>query len=107
MKTVAMSLLAGALLSNPGVGVGGASLDVGRVVDALEAELKATPMPGAAVVVIHRGQVVLSRGFGAATPATLFPVGSVTKPVTAAAILSLVQDGTLRLDDRVDGTSGG
>ena len=55
------------------------------------------------------GDVRLARGYGFADRAsqrrnrsdTVFSLGSVTKPVTATAVLVLVDDGRLRLDDRL------
>ena len=62
--------------------------------------------PGTALVIVHGGRVVALRAYGmadveAGTPVdaarTLFRVGSVTKPLTAAAVLGLVDDGRLDL----------
>jgi CubicO group peptidase (beta-lactamase class C family) len=66
-------------------------------------------VPGASLLVVKDGQVVLSRGYGRsdlargteAGPATSYRLASVTKPFTAAAILLLAQDGTLSIDDPV------
>lgn len=66
-------------------------------------------VPGASLLVIHDGATVVRRSWGlsnveervAATPETNYRLASVTKQFTAAAILILVQDGKLRLDDRV------
>ncbi|HEX4961147.1 MAG TPA: serine hydrolase domain-containing protein [Thermoanaerobaculia bacterium] len=64
--------------------------------------------PGAAVGVVRKGQVVFQAGYGAADilrkkpvdPDTAFHLASCGKEMTAAAILLLVQDGKLGLDDR-------
>lgn len=67
-------------------------------------------LPGAALVVIDGGEVVLARGYGVAdledgrrvSPGTTrFSVGSVSKLVTALAVLQLVDAGRLSLDDAV------
>lgn len=64
-------------------------------------------IPGAVISVVWNGEVVLSQGYGYADRAsrkpvsaekTLFRVGSVAKPVTATAVLQLVERGKLRLD---------
>ncbi|WP_294989375.1 serine hydrolase domain-containing protein [uncultured Stenotrophomonas sp.] len=63
-------------------------------------------VPGAAVLVLHDGQPVFRRGYGlavvedgtAVTAASNFRLASVSKQFTAAAILLLVQDGRLGLD---------
>jgi N-acyl-D-amino-acid deacylase len=66
-------------------------------------------VPGAALAVSHNGKVVYSRGFGYADKARKVPVqpnarfriASVTKPLTAVAILQLVEHGKLKLDSKV------
>lgn len=65
--------------------------------------------PGAAIVVILNGQAAFLRGYGLAeletntpvTERTNFRLASLTKAFTAMAILVLVNDGRLQLDDRV------
>jgi CubicO group peptidase (beta-lactamase class C family) len=57
------------------------------------------------VALIVEGRVVLERGYGeqsagvSATPATLFNLASLTKPVTAEVLLRLVAAGQLSLDE--------
>ncbi len=66
-------------------------------------------LPGAALAVAKDGKLVYSRGFGYADrarrepvhPGSLFRIASVSKPLTAVAILRLVEQGKLRLDDHV------
>ncbi|WP_171006571.1 serine hydrolase [Halalkalirubrum salinum] len=66
-------------------------------------------IPGAAVAVTEEGSVV-AEGFGArtlenntpVTGDTLFGIGSCTKAFTATAIMQLVEQGELALDDPVD-----
>lgn len=65
--------------------------------------------PGCAVGVAQKGVTLLTRGYGMAnletgtpiTAETIFESGSVAKQFTASAILLLMTDGKLRLDDRV------
>lgn len=65
--------------------------------------------PGAAVIVVVDGEPVLRKGYGLAnaetgaaiTPDMIFRIGSVTKQFTAVAILQLVQQGKVRLDDPI------
>ena len=76
-------------------------------VDALFKDYAAAGAPGAAVVVSRGDTIVFARGYGLAdveggvpvTPSTSFRLASVTKQFTAAAILTLVDAGTLDLDD--------
>lgn len=66
-------------------------------------------IPGGALAVTKDDRLVYARGFGYAdlarglpvSPDAIFRVASVSKAVTATAILKLVEDGKLRLDDRV------
>jgi CubicO group peptidase (beta-lactamase class C family) len=65
--------------------------------------------PGGVLTVMRRDQTIYNSGFGMAdlehnianTPETVFEAGSVSKQFTAAAILLLVQDGKLSLDDDI------
>jgi N-acyl-D-amino-acid deacylase len=66
-------------------------------------------IPGGAVAVVRDGKLIYARGFGYADvenkkpvqPDALFRLASVSKPITAAAIMKLVEEGKLALDDRV------
>lgn len=66
-------------------------------------------IPGAALAVTRNGKLVYSRGFGYADvenkvvvePNALFRIASISKPITAVAILQLVEQGKLHLDRRV------
>jgi CubicO group peptidase (beta-lactamase class C family) len=68
-------------------------------------------VPGAAMAVTRNGKLVYARGFGyadaekkePARPDTLFRIASVSKPVTGAAVLRLVENGKLALTDRAFG----
>lgn len=65
--------------------------------------------PGAVVAIVEDGKVVYRKAFGLAnvetkramSPDALFEIGSLTKQMTAAAVLQLASDGKLRLDDEV------
>src|SRR5262249_18648993 len=71
--------------------------------------LKKHKVPGAALAVSKDGRLVYARGFGHADveakdpvrPNPLMRVASVSKPITALAVLLLIEQGKLRLDDRV------
>lgn len=72
-------------------------------------------IPGLSLAVVHDGKLVKAAGYGLANlelnspamPETAYEIGSITKQFTAEAIMLLVQDGTLGLDDslgrRLDG----
>jgi len=66
-------------------------------------------IPGGAVAVMRDGRLIYARGFGYANvenktpvqPDALFRIASVSKTLTSAAIMKLVEEGKLKLDDRV------
>ncbi|RJS16011.1 serine hydrolase [Corallococcus sp. H22C18031201] len=78
-------------------------------VDVLFTEYSGEEQAGASVVVIQDGRVVLRRAYGQAqlqpsvlaTPQSHFRLASLSKQFTATAVLLLVQDRRLRLEDRV------
>ncbi len=71
-------------------------------------------IPGGAAAVSQEGRIVYSRGFGWADvaknepvqPDSLFRIASISKPITAAAVLRLYEQGRLRLDDPIVGYLG-
>jgi CubicO group peptidase (beta-lactamase class C family) len=80
-----------------------------HAVDQLFAQWAGPDSPGASIAIVQNGKIVYSQGYGAAnleygvpnSPATVFPLASVSKQFTAFAIYLLVQDGRLSLDDDV------
>ena len=82
---------------------------LGNRVDALAMQLLSRHTAGVSVAVARDGKVVLARGYGlanlehsvAVTPETVFHIASISKNILAAAILQLVDEGKLRLDDDV------
>ena len=72
-------------------------------------EMQARSIPGAAVAVVDDGAIVFQRAYGVAnletdTPMTtrsIFEIASLTKQFTAAAVMMLVEEGKLRLDDPI------
>ena len=85
---------------------------VAATVDPLiESELAATGTPGAAFVFVHDGKILHARGYGVpdlasgakVDPArTVWPIASISKAVTAMAVLQLVEDGRADLDTDVN-----
>src|SRR5882762_665976 len=75
----------------------------------VNAELKATNTPGAAVAVVLGDHVVFAKGFGVAnvetgtpvTPDTLFRIASTTKMLTAAALVALAEQDKIKLDEPI------
>jgi len=96
----------------PGVSVSGAPAPRLAAFDELVTGLLGRyQVPGAALAVAKDGRLVLAHGYGLADrdqkqpvqPDSLFRVASISKPVTSVAVLSLVERGKLRLDDRAFG----
>ncbi|MGZ8763809.1 MAG: serine hydrolase domain-containing protein, partial [Acidimicrobiia bacterium] len=68
-------------------------------VDAIAQERVANiPLPGAGLLVAHHGAVVHDATFGTYTPDTIVPIASASKWLSAAAIMTLVEDGLVALD---------
>ncbi|MEE8130957.1 MAG: serine hydrolase domain-containing protein, partial [Vicinamibacterales bacterium] len=82
-----------------------------RIDTLVEAAIQDGQLPGAVVVVGHAGQIVYERAFGARSvngppevmaPDTIFDLASLTKVVaTTTSVMILVEEGRLRLRDRV------
>ncbi len=71
----------------------------------VSARLERGRIPGAALAIVHGDSIVHLRTFGAADPAgrpvtpdTPFILGSTTKPITATAVMMLVEAGRIELD---------
>jgi len=73
----------------------------------IKASMEAARLPGASILVLKDGKVVKRAGFGLANveygavakPETLYLLASITKCFTATAIMMLVEEGKLHLDD--------
>ncbi|MGY1721804.1 serine hydrolase domain-containing protein [Blastococcus sp. SYSU DS0533] len=91
-------------------GRSGNSAQAERVEAVVAAAVAAGEVPGAAWWVGRRGEPVTTGAAGvhapgidhAVRPGTVFRIASTTKPVVAAAALSLVDEGVLALDEPVD-----
>ena len=81
-----------------------------RSVDSLvNSELQKQNIPGLSVVIVRDGKIDYVKGYGLANiehkvtvkPETIFQSGSVGKQFTAFAIMLLVENGKMNLDDRL------
>jgi len=78
-----------------------------RVTNSVNEYLKKNQIPGCSVMVRHNGKVVLCQGYGVAnveqavrvTPQTVFQSGSIGKQFTAMAIMMLIEEQKLALED--------
>jgi N-acyl-D-amino-acid deacylase len=74
--------------------------------ETMETQLRVQKLTGGALAVAKDGRLVYAKGFGLGDvvnkapvePASLFRIASLSKPITAVAILKLAQDGKLDLD---------
>jgi len=77
--------------------------------DYIKTEMERRHIPGLALAVARNGKIIKVRGYGVAnlehdvpvTPDTVFELASVTKQFTATAIMLLVEEGKVQLDDQV------
>lgn len=84
-------------------------LSEAKVDETVEKALKTFNVPGIAVGVLHKGEVVLSKGYGIAdlntgdevNSATNFGIASNSKAFTTTAIAMLIDEGKLNWDDKV------
>jgi CubicO group peptidase (beta-lactamase class C family) len=75
----------------------------------IEAFMAARGVPGGALAVVKDRRLVYARGYGwadreekiPARPDSLFRIASISKPITGVAVLKLVEDGRLSLDEKV------
>jgi CubicO group peptidase (beta-lactamase class C family) len=80
-----------------------------EVADLVEAARTEWYAPGMSVAVVVDGRIAWARGFGLADvenevearPDTVYRIASISKPISATAILQLVEKGKLSLDDPV------
>lgn len=76
--------------------------------------MSANDIPGLSFAISRHGKLVLAKTYGvvdkstneATAPRHRFRIASVSKPITAAAIMRLVQNNQLKLGDRVFGANG-
>ena len=106
----AVPIVAALLAAAPAAAQSGAPVAPAAAIDRyLEAERVRQHIPGLSVAVLHRGRVLLSRGYGfanlehrvRATDSTVYQSGSVGKQFTAALVQLLAREGRLGLDDPI------
>src|ERR1051326_5229947 len=80
-----------------------------KVDDYIKDEMQKQHIPGLSLAVVREGKIVKAKGYGlanlewnvAVTPETLFQSGSVGKQFTATAVMMLVEEGKIGLEDRI------
>ncbi len=86
-----------------------AAAQTAEVEDYVKEQVARRHIPGLSLAVVRGGEVVLARGYGMAnvelsvpaTPETVYELASVSKPFTASAVMMLVEEGKLALDDPI------
>jgi len=82
----------------------------GKVDAFVTSELRVQHVPGVALGVMREGKLVKAAGYGmanvelgvAAKPESIFQTGSVGKQFTATAVMMLVEEGSVGLDDQIN-----
>jgi len=80
-----------------------------EVDDYVERQLRQLHIPGLSLAVVRNGKVIKARGYGLAnteknvpsTKDTVYEIGSITKQFTATAVMMLVEEGKVSLDDKI------
>jgi CubicO group peptidase (beta-lactamase class C family) len=83
---------------------------IAKVDEYIKLEQRLVRIPGVSLAVIKDGQIVLAKGYGLANiehqvpvkPETIFQSGSVGKQFTATAIMMLVEEGKIQLEDKIN-----
>lgn len=89
-------------------------LDVGQLRKRVEEQMALDRVPGLSIAVLQEGELLFADGFGVGNvetgepvqSATAFRIGSVTKPMTATALMRLVDEDLIDLDAPVEAYAG-
>ena len=81
-----------------------------KIDEYINLEMQKQRIPGLSIAVIKAGEIALAKGYGTANvehqvpvkPETIFQSGSVGKQFTATAAMILVEEGKIKLDDRIN-----
>jgi len=85
------------------------SAQTDEVDDYVRAQMQKRNIPGLSLAVVKNGEIIKAKGYGLAnvelnvpaSPQTVYQSGSVGKQFTATAVMMLVEDGKINLDDRI------
>jgi CubicO group peptidase (beta-lactamase class C family) len=96
-------------MTSQALGLGAPAIQSQSVDDYLAQEMKAQHIPGLALGVYRNGEIVKAQGYGLANvelnvavkPETIFQSGSVGKQFAATAVMMLVEEGKVGLDDAI------
>ncbi|KGA80673.1 penicillin-binding protein [Lysinibacillus fusiformis] len=97
------------LLIAPSLSLAAAGDDTAQQIETFMNEaLEKYHIPGASLEVIHNGQTIFQDSWGTmsdgsvVTEDSTFLIGSVSKPLTSLAIMMLVEDGEIKLDEPIE-----
>lgn len=101
-RSVVLILILSGLLSS-------ASAQTDKVDDYIKAQMDLQKIPGLSIAVVRNGEIVKAKGYGlanielnvAAKPETVYQSGSMGKQFTATAVMMLVEEGKIALDDKI------
>jgi D-alanyl-D-alanine carboxypeptidase len=101
------AVLASLLMYMPAQSSAAGQID--KVDEYIQVEMQRRQVPGLALVVIKNGEVIKVKGYGLANlehdvpviPDTVFELASLTKQFTATAIMLMVEEGRVKLDDPI------
>src|SRR5712691_10164031 len=107
IRRSSFSLQIAFLLLFCGAGLAQDSTLASSVSEYVKAEMQRQRIPGLSLLVAKNGKIVLAEGFGLANvelqvpakPETIFQSGSVGKQFTATAVMMLVEEGKIGIDD--------
>jgi CubicO group peptidase (beta-lactamase class C family) len=85
------------------------STEADKIDDYLAAQMRQLHIPGLSLAIVRDGRITKAQGYGfanvelkaRATKETVYEIGSNTKQFTAAAIMMLVEDGKVHLEDPI------
>src|SRR2546430_8150388 len=83
------------------------SAEADKIDDYVSAQMRQLHIPGLSLAIVHEGRIAKAQGYGFAnvelkahaTTETVYEIGSNTKQFTAAAIMMLVEEGKVHLED--------
>lgn len=86
-----------------------ASAQTDKIDDYVKAELEKRKIPGLSIALVRNGEIIKAKGYGLAnvelnvpaSPETIYQSGSVGKQFTATAVMMLVEEGKIGLDDKI------
>jgi CubicO group peptidase (beta-lactamase class C family) len=82
---------------------------LGRIRTTLEADIARGQLPGAVIAIARRGQLAYYEAFGSIDGArtrpmpldAIFPIASMTKPLTGVTLMTLLEEGRLSIGDPI------